>query len=77
MIGAGTSKAAERYKTGRKTTDFILEILNLNKKEVIMIDTVSNQDFTEVIFFTAVQQSSLLIFFLFSSMTKEIFIRQG
>ncbi|ONK55254.1 uncharacterized protein A4U43_UnF5820, partial [Asparagus officinalis] len=43
----GTSKAAEKYKTGRKNTDFILEILNLNKKEVITIDTVSNQDFTE------------------------------
>ncbi|XP_020249091.1 zinc finger CCCH domain-containing protein 19-like [Asparagus officinalis] len=43
----GTSKVVEKYKTGRKTTDFILEILNLNKKEVITIDIVSNQDFTE------------------------------
>lgn len=43
----GTPKTAKIYKTGRKTTDFMLEIQNLNKKEVITIDTVSNQDFTE------------------------------
>lgn len=29
-------------------TNFALEILNLNKKEVIKMDTISNQDFTEV-----------------------------
>jgi len=43
----GTSKTEERYKTGKKSTDIALEILNLNKTEVIHIDTISNQDFTE------------------------------
>ncbi|URD97749.1 Plus3 [Musa troglodytarum] len=43
----GTSRAAERYKSGKKTTDVTLEILNLNKKEVIPIDIISNQEFTE------------------------------
>ncbi|KAL5985844.1 hypothetical protein ACLOJK_027833 [Asimina triloba] len=44
----GTGKAAEMYKTGKKTTYFTLEILNLNKTEVISIDIISNQEFTEV-----------------------------
>ncbi|KFK40064.1 hypothetical protein AALP_AA3G325500 [Arabis alpina] len=43
----GTSKAPEPYKVGKKTTDYVLEILNLNKTEVISIDIISNQDFTE------------------------------
>ncbi|XP_058098718.1 zinc finger CCCH domain-containing protein 19-like isoform X2 [Magnolia sinica] len=43
----GTGKAAEMYKTGKKTTDFTVEILNLNKTEVISIDIISNQEFTE------------------------------
>ncbi|XP_024003839.1 zinc finger CCCH domain-containing protein 19 isoform X2 [Eutrema salsugineum] len=43
----GTPKAPEPYKVGKKTTDFELEILNLDKKEVISIDVISNQDFTE------------------------------
>ncbi|CAH2051656.1 unnamed protein product [Thlaspi arvense] len=43
----GTSKAPEPYKVGKKTTDFLLEILNLDKTEVISIDIISNQDFTE------------------------------
>ncbi|OIT08406.1 zinc finger ccch domain-containing protein 19 [Nicotiana attenuata] len=43
----GTSKAAEPYKLGKRTTDIVLDILNLNKTEVVSIDTVSNQDFTE------------------------------
>ncbi|XP_057966122.1 zinc finger CCCH domain-containing protein 19 [Malania oleifera] len=42
-----TSKAAEPYKVGKKTTDIMLEILNLNKTEVISIDIISNQEFTE------------------------------
>lgn len=29
-------------------TNFALEILNLNKKEIITMDTISNHDFTEV-----------------------------
>ncbi|XP_022725288.1 zinc finger CCCH domain-containing protein 19-like isoform X2 [Durio zibethinus] len=43
----GTSKVAESYRVGKKTTDFLLEILNLNKTEVISIDIISNQEFTE------------------------------
>ncbi|XP_057494763.1 zinc finger CCCH domain-containing protein 19-like [Actinidia eriantha] len=43
----GTRKAAEPYKVGKKTTDLMLEILNLNKMEVVPIDTISNQEFTE------------------------------
>ncbi|WCJ40901.1 nucleic acid binding zinc ion binding DNA binding [Euphorbia peplus] len=43
----GTSKAAEPYKVGKKTTEFLLEILNLNKTETVSIDIISNQDFTE------------------------------
>ncbi|XP_027163389.1 zinc finger CCCH domain-containing protein 19 [Coffea eugenioides] len=43
----GTSKAAEPYKVGKRTTDMMLEILNLNKTEIVSIDTISNQDFTE------------------------------
>lgn len=49
VLTAGTSKAAEPYKLGKRTTDIQLEILNLNKTEVLSIDTISNQDFTEVI----------------------------
>lgn len=45
----GTSKVAEPYRVGKRTTDFLLEILNLNKTEVISIDIISNQEFTEVI----------------------------
>ncbi|KAL3515102.1 hypothetical protein ACH5RR_022004 [Cinchona calisaya] len=43
----GTSKADEPYKVGKRTTDMMLEILNLNKTEIVSIDTISNQDFTE------------------------------
>ncbi|XP_038888157.1 zinc finger CCCH domain-containing protein 19 [Benincasa hispida] len=43
----GTSKASEPYKVGKKMTDILLEILNLNKTEVISIDVISNQEFTE------------------------------
>ncbi|CAI9103718.1 OLC1v1002255C1 [Oldenlandia corymbosa var. corymbosa] len=43
----GTSKAAEPYKVGKKTTDVMLEIFNLNKTEIVSIDAISNQDFTE------------------------------
>ncbi|KZV57529.1 zinc finger CCCH domain-containing protein 19 [Dorcoceras hygrometricum] len=43
----GTSKAEESYKIGQRTTDTLIEILNLDKIEVISIDTISNQDFTE------------------------------
>ncbi|KAA0033767.1 zinc finger CCCH domain-containing protein 19 [Cucumis melo var. makuwa] len=43
----GTSKASEPYKVGKRMTDILLEILNLNKTEVVSIDIISNQEFTE------------------------------
>lgn len=48
ILYAGTHKVAERYSVGKKTTDCALEISNLDKKEVITMDTISNQDFTQV-----------------------------
>ncbi|KAK7820219.1 zinc finger ccch domain-containing protein 19 [Quercus suber] len=43
----GTSKVTEPYKIGERTTDVMLEILNLDKKEVISIEGISNQEFSE------------------------------
>ncbi|RDY03406.1 Zinc finger CCCH domain-containing protein 44, partial [Mucuna pruriens] len=43
----GTSKVSEPYKIGTRTTDIKLEILNLNRKEVISIAEISNQEFSE------------------------------
>ncbi|KNA22355.1 hypothetical protein SOVF_034820 isoform B [Spinacia oleracea] len=43
----GTSKAPEPYKVGKRTTDDMLEILNLDKTEIVSIDSISNQEFTE------------------------------
>ncbi|XP_028765673.1 zinc finger CCCH domain-containing protein 19 [Neltuma alba] len=43
----GTCKAAEPYKVGKRMTDTLLEILNLNKTEIVSIDIISNQEFTE------------------------------
>ncbi|XP_073129198.1 zinc finger CCCH domain-containing protein 44-like isoform X2 [Henckelia pumila] len=43
----GTSKVAEPYKIGDKTTDIMLEVLNLNKKEVVSLDAISNAAVTE------------------------------
>ncbi|KAL7231364.1 hypothetical protein ACSBR2_009591 [Camellia fascicularis] len=43
----GTCKAAVPYKTGEKTADVMLKILNLDKKETISIDGISNQEFSE------------------------------
>ncbi|ONH97021.1 hypothetical protein PRUPE_7G165000 [Prunus persica] len=43
----GTIKVAKPYKIGTRTTDVKLEILNLDKKEVISIDEISNQEFTQ------------------------------
>lgn len=48
FLFAGTSKAAEPYKVGKRTTETMVEILNLDKTEIISIDTISNQEFTEV-----------------------------
>ncbi|RDX66272.1 Zinc finger CCCH domain-containing protein 19, partial [Mucuna pruriens] len=43
----GTCKASEPYKVGKRMTDILLEILNLNKTEIVTIDIISNQEFTE------------------------------
>ncbi|GAV60263.1 SWIB domain-containing protein/GYF domain-containing protein/Plus-3 domain-containing protein [Cephalotus follicularis] len=43
----GTNKVADPYRVGKKMTDYLLEILNLNKTEAISIDIISNQEFTE------------------------------
>ncbi|XP_051146402.1 zinc finger CCCH domain-containing protein 19-like [Andrographis paniculata] len=43
----GTSKRKDPYKIGKKITDIVLEILNLDKTELISIDAFSNQDFSE------------------------------
>ncbi|XP_019709230.1 uncharacterized protein [Elaeis guineensis] len=43
----GTQMFAEKYKIGKKTTDIALQILNLDKTEVVTIDVISNQEFTE------------------------------
>ncbi|KAL9274011.1 Zinc finger CCCH domain-containing protein [Drosera capensis] len=43
----GVGKAPESYRFGKKTTDFMLEILNLDKTELVSLDTISNQEFTE------------------------------
>ncbi|KAL2346086.1 hypothetical protein Fmac_000086 [Flemingia macrophylla] len=43
----GTCKATEPYKVGKRMTDILLEILNLNKTEIVSIDIISNQEFTE------------------------------
>jgi hypothetical protein len=48
-FGSGTCKTAEPYKVGKKMTDILLEILNLNKTEIVSMDIISNQEFTEVI----------------------------
>ncbi|XP_024531612.1 zinc finger CCCH domain-containing protein 19 [Selaginella moellendorffii] len=43
----GTRLQAEEYKAGKKSTKIVLLITNLQKKEDLTIDLVSNQDFTE------------------------------
>ncbi|KAF3640758.1 putative protein-like [Capsicum annuum] len=43
----GTSKAFVPYKIGDKAADVLLKVLNLNKKEIVPIDSISNQDFSE------------------------------
>ncbi|KAL1536636.1 zinc finger CCCH domain-containing protein 44-like isoform X1 [Salvia divinorum] len=43
----GTSKVTETYKIGNKTTDVMLEVLNLDRREVVSIDSISNEEFTE------------------------------
>ncbi|KAF3646665.1 Zinc finger CCCH domain-containing protein 19 [Capsicum annuum] len=43
----GTCKSSEPYKIRDTAVDFLIEVLNLDKKEAISIDTISNQDFSE------------------------------
>ncbi|XP_024180941.1 zinc finger CCCH domain-containing protein 44 isoform X2 [Rosa chinensis] len=43
----GTNKVAEGYKIGTRTTDMKLEISNLDKKEVLPIDQISDQEFSQ------------------------------
>ncbi|XP_028774610.1 LOW QUALITY PROTEIN: zinc finger CCCH domain-containing protein 19-like [Neltuma alba] len=43
----GTTSIAESYNIGSRTTGIVLEISNLNKKEVIKISEISDQDFSE------------------------------
>ncbi|PWA56507.1 zinc finger, CCCH-type [Artemisia annua] len=43
----GTSKADAPYKVGDKSADVMLEVLNLDKKETVSIDAISNQDLSE------------------------------
>ncbi|KAF7828930.1 Zinc finger CCCH domain-containing protein 44 [Senna tora] len=43
----GTSNVAESYNIGSRTTYIVLEISNLNKTEVIPINEISNQEFSE------------------------------
>lgn len=40
---------AESYKIGEKTAQIVLEIMNLDKKEVMPIYEISDQEFSEVI----------------------------
>ncbi|KAL9255319.1 Zinc finger CCCH domain-containing protein [Drosera capensis] len=43
----GTGKVTEQYKSGNRSADFMLKILNLSKVEDVAIDAVSNQEFSE------------------------------
>ncbi|KAL9254820.1 Zinc finger CCCH domain-containing protein [Drosera capensis] len=43
----GVGNAPESYRFGKRTTDVMLEILNLDKTELVSLDTISNQEFTE------------------------------
>ncbi|PKI69978.1 hypothetical protein CRG98_009581 [Punica granatum] len=43
----GTSNVAEPYKVGDKTAGSVLEIMNLEKKELMPIDEISNQEISE------------------------------
>ncbi|PWA56667.1 zinc finger, CCCH-type [Artemisia annua] len=43
----GTSKVDIPYKINNKSTNVMLEVLNLDKKETISIDTVSDQEFSQ------------------------------
>lgn len=44
----GTTKVDVPYKIGDRSVDVMLEVLNLDKKEMVSIDTISNQELCEV-----------------------------
>ncbi|KAF4383251.1 hypothetical protein F8388_009282 [Cannabis sativa] len=43
----GTTKSTKSYNIGTKATDVMLEIINLDKKELVSIDAISNQEFSQ------------------------------
>ncbi|CAN1745593.1 Zinc finger CCCH domain-containing protein 19 [Linum perenne] len=43
----GTKGADKPYRVGKRTTSFLLEILNLKRIELVSVDAISNQEFTE------------------------------
>lgn len=45
----GTRRVVESYKVGERTADIVLEIMNLDKKEVMPISEISDQEFSKVI----------------------------
>ncbi|KAJ9549174.1 hypothetical protein OSB04_021717, partial [Centaurea solstitialis] len=55
----GTTKAAH-YALGKKTTDTMLEIVNLGKPESISIDTISNQDLLSIEWLTCLEECNRL-----------------
>lgn len=57
----GTGRSAEKYKSGKRTTDITLVILNLDKREAVTIDIISNQEFTEVFFLLSLNLVVLLV----------------
>lgn len=60
---SGTCKTAESYKVGKRMTDILLEILNLNKTEIVSMDIISNQEFTEVIKYIAIVTDGTIDFY--------------
>lgn len=52
------------YKIGDKTTDFRLEILNLDQERETKVDAVSNQEFSEVILHPALISYSIYAKFM-------------
>ncbi|XP_047310147.1 zinc finger CCCH domain-containing protein 44-like [Impatiens glandulifera] len=42
----GTCKISVPYKLGEKTVDVVLEVLNMDKKETVSIDAISNEEFS-------------------------------
>lgn len=52
LMLAGISKISTPYTVGEKTIDVMLDVLNLDKRETVSIDRISNQEFTEVSKFT-------------------------